>query len=96
MPKQTPKQLVLKVFPRACMGARNRPNGPYAVMQSAISWGPPVGADGKTPREAWAKAAENLPNWRAYGLRVKRPNARGEAPPEAVASSALLEGNRET
>ena len=71
----TPKQRVLKMFPRACMG--KRPGTVpllYAVMQSAISWGAPVGADGKTPREAWAKAADNIPNWRAHGLRIKRPN----------------------
>lgn len=63
--KPTPKQRVLKLFKHACMGRRSS-NGQYAVMQSVISWGEAVGADGATPREAWAKAAENLPNWRRY------------------------------
>ena len=67
----TPKQQVLREFPNACMGQRPNSNPRrYAVMQSAISWGEPVGADGLSPREAWAKAAANLKNWRALRRRI--------------------------
>lgn len=59
------KQIVLEVFPHACMGRRSG-NGLYAVMQSPISWGDPVGSSGKTQREAWENAATNIPNWIAY------------------------------
>lgn len=64
--RMTPKQQVLKAFQHACMGTRNGKKGPFAVKQSVISWGEPVGADGRTPREAWAMAAANLPNWRRF------------------------------
>jgi hypothetical protein len=67
----TPKQKVLELFQMACMG-RRKSNGMYAIMQSAISWGEPVGGDGKSPREAWTKAAANLPNWRKHFRQSRR------------------------